>query len=84
MKVTKEETLDRVFKAFRNRNLSNLSFHTVCTRRRQYLILDKSVGKRADLVILDRNLTEVDRYDIHNTRPVAVVMDGVLVHGSIN
>ncbi len=25
----------------------------------------------------------VDRYDIHNTRPTAVVMDGVLVHGSL-
>ena len=42
------------------------------------------VGKRADLVVLDRNLFEVDRYDIHNTRPTAVVMDGVLVHGSLN
>jgi hypothetical protein len=42
------------------------------------------VGKRADLVVLDRNLFEVDRYDIHNTRPTAVMMDGVLVHGSLN
>ncbi len=42
------------------------------------------VGKRADLVVLDRNLFEVDRYDIHNTRPTAVVMDGVLIHGSLN
>lgn len=42
------------------------------------------VGKRADRVVLDRNLFEVDRYDIHNTRPIAVVMDGVLVHGSLD
>ena len=42
------------------------------------------VGKRADLVVLDRNLFEVDRYDIHNTRPTAVVMDGVLVLGSLD
>ena len=42
------------------------------------------VGKRADLVVLDRNLFEVNRYDIHTTRPTAVVMDGVLVHGSLN
>lgn len=42
------------------------------------------VGKRADLVVLDQNLFEVNRYDIHTTRPTAVVMDGVLVHGSLN
>jgi predicted amidohydrolase YtcJ len=41
------------------------------------------VGKRADLVVLDRNLFEVDRYDIHNVRPIAVVMDGSLVHGEL-
>jgi predicted amidohydrolase YtcJ len=41
------------------------------------------VGKRADLVVLDRNLFEVDRYDIHEVRPVAVVMDGKIVHGEL-
>jgi predicted amidohydrolase YtcJ len=41
------------------------------------------VGKRADLVVLDRNLFEVDRYDIHKVRPVAVFLDGELVHGSL-
>jgi predicted amidohydrolase YtcJ len=41
------------------------------------------VGKRADLVVLDRNLFEVDRYDIHEVRPVAVVMDGRIVHGEL-
>jgi hypothetical protein len=35
-------------------------------------------------VVLDRNLFEVNRYDIHTIRPTAVVMDGVLVHGSLN
>ena len=34
MKVTKEETFDRDFKAFRNRNLSILSFHTVWVQYR--------------------------------------------------
>jgi hypothetical protein len=42
------------------------------------------VGKRADLVVLDRNLFEIDRYDIHQARPVAVVMDGRLVHGELD
>lgn len=41
------------------------------------------VGKRADLVVLDRNLFEIDRYEIHQVRPVAVVMDGRVVHGEL-
>ena len=41
------------------------------------------VGKQADLVILNQNLFEVSRYDVHQTRPVAVIMDGELVHGEL-
>ena len=41
------------------------------------------VGKRADLVVLDRDLFEVDRYDIHEVRPVAVVMEGKIVQGEL-
>jgi predicted amidohydrolase YtcJ len=40
-------------------------------------------GKRADLVVLDRNLFEIDRYDIHKVRPEAVWMDGEMVHGEL-
>jgi predicted amidohydrolase YtcJ len=39
-------------------------------------------GKAADLVILKENLFETDRYAIHQVRPDAVVMDGVLMHGN--
>lgn len=42
-----------------------------------------AVGYRTDLVVLDQNLFEVDRYDIHKTKPVAVVMDGEIVSGSL-
>ena len=42
-----------------------------------------AVGKRADMVILDQNLFEVNRYDIHKTRPVAVIMDGEIVSGTL-
>jgi len=42
------------------------------------------VGKRADLVVLDRNLFEIDRYEIHEVHPVAVVMDGQIVHGALH
>ena len=41
------------------------------------------VGKRADLVVLDRNLFESDRYDIHKVRPVSVWLDGKQVHGEL-
>jgi hypothetical protein len=41
------------------------------------------VGKRADLIVLDRNLFEVDRYDIHKVRPVSVWLDGKQVHGEL-
>jgi predicted amidohydrolase YtcJ len=40
-------------------------------------------GKKADLVVLDRNLFEIDRYEIHTIRPVAVLMDGKLVEGDL-
>lgn len=41
------------------------------------------VGKQADLVILNQNLFDVNRYDVHKTKPVAVIMDGELVHGEL-
>jgi predicted amidohydrolase YtcJ len=41
------------------------------------------VGKQADLVVLNQNLFEVSRYDVHKTKPVAVIMDGELVHGEL-
>ena len=41
------------------------------------------VGKQADLVIPNQNLFEVSRYDVHKTKPVAVIMDGELVHGEL-
>jgi len=42
-----------------------------------------AVGKQADLVILNQNLFDVSRYDVHKTTPLAVIMDGELVHGEL-
>ncbi len=42
------------------------------------------VGKLADLVVLDRNLFEIDRYEIHEVRPEAVIMDGEIIRGSLD
>ncbi|MGI9234925.1 MAG: amidohydrolase [Woeseiaceae bacterium] len=42
-----------------------------------------AVGKRADLVVLDRNVLEIDRYEIHETKPVAVVTNGEIVFGTL-
>jgi len=38
------------------------------------------VGKKADIVILDRNLFEVDPYEIHQTQVIMTVMDGEVVY----
>ena len=38
------------------------------------------VGKKADLVVLDRNLFESDPYDIHRTAVVMTLMDGEIVY----
>ncbi|MCP4461116.1 MAG: amidohydrolase [Cytophagales bacterium] len=40
------------------------------------------VGKLADLVVLDKNLFEVDKYEIMNVAPSAVMMEGRIIHGS--
>jgi hypothetical protein len=40
-------------------------------------------GKLADLVILDKNLFEISRYDIHRVTPRAVLMEGRLVSGEL-
>jgi predicted amidohydrolase YtcJ len=41
------------------------------------------VGKLADLVVLDDNLFEMDRYEIHKIKPSAVMMEGELIHGEL-
>jgi len=41
------------------------------------------VGKRANLVVLDRNLFDMDPADIHEIVPAAVVKDGALLHGEL-
>jgi hypothetical protein len=41
------------------------------------------VGKYADLVVLDRNLFEVDRYEIHDLAPSAVLFEGRVVSGAL-
>jgi hypothetical protein len=38
---------------------------------------------RVDLVVLDENLFEMDRQEIHKIKPAAVMMEGELVHGDL-
>lgn len=40
-------------------------------------------GRAADLVILDRNLFETDPYEIHEITPLAVMVEGDVVQGSL-
>jgi predicted amidohydrolase YtcJ len=41
------------------------------------------VGKKADFIVLEQNLFEIDKYAIHKLKPSAVVLDGELVSGSL-
>jgi predicted amidohydrolase YtcJ len=41
------------------------------------------VGKLADLVVLDDQLFEMDRYEIHEIRPSLVMMEGEVIHGGL-
>ena len=41
------------------------------------------VGKLADILVLDRNLFNVNRFEIHKTKPVAVFFEGELVYGEL-
>jgi predicted amidohydrolase YtcJ len=40
-------------------------------------------GKLADLVVLDENLFDLDRHEIHQIKPAAVMMEGEFVHGDL-
>jgi predicted amidohydrolase YtcJ len=40
-------------------------------------------GKLADLVVLDDDLFAMDPKEIHGIRPVAVIMEGKVIHGSL-
>lgn len=40
-------------------------------------------GKKADFIVLNENLFEIDRYSIHNLKPSTVVLDGKVVAGQL-
>jgi predicted amidohydrolase YtcJ len=42
-----------------------------------------AIDYRADLVVLNQNLFEVDDADIHKTKPIAVMVDGKLISGGL-
>lgn len=42
------------------------------------------VGKKADLVVLDKNLFESDPYGIHRAKVVMTLMDGEIVYRSMD
>jgi predicted amidohydrolase YtcJ len=41
------------------------------------------IGKLADLVLLDDNLFDIDRYEIWKVKPAAVMMEGAIVQGAL-
>ena len=38
------------------------------------------VGKKADFVIIDQNLFQVDKYDIHNVKVLETILGGNTVY----
>lgn len=42
-----------------------------------------SPGKRADFVVLDKDIMSLSVKEILNTRVVATVVDGTVVHGNL-
>ncbi len=42
------------------------------------------VGKKADIIVLDQNIFEIDAYDIHKTNVLLTMMDGDIVHESMS
>ena len=40
-------------------------------------------GKIADLVVLPNNLFDTPRYELHKTKPDAVIMDGIVIQGEL-
>jgi len=44
------------------------------------LIGSLEVGKKADLIIIDQNLFEIDPHEIHNANVEFTMMDGVVRH----
>ena len=51
--------------------------------RREFDLGSIETGKLADLVVLDNNVFEVDPYEIWQTKPSAVMMEGEVVQGSL-
>jgi len=51
--------------------------------RKENKIGSIEVGKLADLVVLEKNLFEVDRYEIWKVKPSTVMMEGKVIQGSL-
>ncbi|NQY07889.1 MAG: amidohydrolase [Flavobacteriales bacterium] len=51
--------------------------------RKENILGSIETGKLADFVVLDKNLFEVDKYEIKNVMPSAVVMDGKVIRGNL-
>jgi predicted amidohydrolase YtcJ len=57
------------------------TIHAAYQFGREHELGSIAAGKRADLVVLEQNLFEAGRYEVHKTRPALVMMDGEVVHG---
>lgn len=64
--------------------LAGYSINGAIQLRSEHDLGSIGVGKLADFQILDSNIFEIPKTEIHKIRPIAVFMDGILVEGDIN
>ena len=43
-----------------------------------------TVGKKADLVLLDKNLFDVEKYSIHNVKVLQTILGGKTVYQAVD
>jgi hypothetical protein len=82
------ETEDYGIKSPSNERLSLEQLIEGYTRHGAYQLRMENIigsieeGKLADLVVLEKNLFDVDRYEIWKVKPSTVMMEGKIIQGS--
>ncbi len=63
--------------------LKGYTINGACQLRLEDQIGSIEIGKRAELVVLDEDIFDMNRSSIHKITPLAVMMEGEFIHGEI-